>query len=67
MVIQNYTWMLLKKKTENMQRSKTEQVNKWINLIVLKSLRLVLTLYQEIVIDDTVEMWAIIRCYSSCL
>ena len=67
MVIQNYTWMLLKKKTENMQRSKTEQVNKWINLIVLKSLRLVLTLYQEIVIDDTVEMWAIIRCYSSYL
>ena len=67
MVIQNYTWMLLKKKTENMQRSKIKQVNKWINLIVLKSLRLVLTLYQEIVIDDAVEMWAIIRCYSSYL
>ena len=67
MVIQNYTWMLLKKKTENMQRSKIKQVNKWINLILLKLYRLVLILYQEIVIDHAVEMWTSIRCYSSYL
>ena len=57
----------IKKEDGKYAESKIKQVNKWINLILLKLYRLVLILYQEIVIDHAVEMWTSIRCYSGYL